>query len=75
MGKCATVDAHPARMLKSLALIALISFGTCFGKIYENVADLPRLEYDFVIVGIEIFLFKRFTTNLSFVRKVVEQRV
>ncbi|KAJ7891790.1 aryl-alcohol oxidase [Mycena leptocephala] len=45
-------------MLKSLALIALISFGTCFGKIYENVAHLPRLEYDFVIVGMEIVLFK-----------------
>jgi hypothetical protein len=38
-------------MLKSLALLALSSFGICLAKIYENVADLPGLQYDFVIIG------------------------
>ncbi|KAJ7715728.1 pyranose dehydrogenase [Mycena maculata] len=32
-----------------LTWVALV--GPCFAKIYEDVSDLPGLEYDFVIVG------------------------
>ncbi|KAJ6473811.1 hypothetical protein C8R45DRAFT_935926 [Mycena sanguinolenta] len=40
---------RPHKMLIPLFLLALA--GECFAKIYEDVSDLPGLEYDFVIVG------------------------
>ncbi|KAF8218259.1 pyranose dehydrogenase [Mycena galopus ATCC 62051] len=35
----------------ALALATLVYFVPCLGKIYEDVAQLPGLSYDFVIVG------------------------
>ncbi|KAF8171168.1 aryl-alcohol oxidase-like protein [Mycena galopus ATCC 62051] len=32
-------------------LVLLASLSACFGKLYDNVAQLPGLNYDFVIVG------------------------
>ncbi|KAF8153510.1 aryl-alcohol oxidase [Mycena galopus ATCC 62051] len=32
-------------------LILTVLLGDCFARIYEDVSDLPSLEYDFVIVG------------------------
>ncbi|KAJ7471202.1 aryl-alcohol oxidase [Mycena galericulata] len=39
------------RLTRTLLLLALWLAHPCFGKIYEDVSDLPGLEYDFVIVG------------------------
>ncbi|KAJ7726460.1 hypothetical protein B0H14DRAFT_3002129, partial [Mycena olivaceomarginata] len=40
----------------SLPVLLIITFllGDCFAKIYEDVSDLPSLEYDFVIVGVRL---------------------
>jgi hypothetical protein len=38
-------------MINAQLLFSLSCISICFGKIYENVAELARLEYDFVIVG------------------------
>ncbi|KAJ7874999.1 glucose dehydrogenase short protein [Mycena olivaceomarginata] len=37
--------------LSQSLLILTFLLGDCFAKIYEDVSDLPSLEYDFVIVG------------------------
>lgn len=39
--------------MRPLARVSLTFafFGTCLCKVYESVADLPGLEYDFVIIG------------------------
>ncbi|KAJ7438136.1 aryl-alcohol oxidase [Mycena galericulata] len=39
------------RPTRTLLILALWLANPCFGKIYEDVSDLPDLEYDFVIVG------------------------
>ncbi|KAJ7839889.1 GMC oxidoreductase-domain-containing protein [Mycena leptocephala] len=33
------------------ALVTLVYLAPCFGKVYEDVAQLPSLSYDFVVVG------------------------
>ncbi|KAJ7839351.1 alcohol oxidase [Mycena olivaceomarginata] len=65
-------------MLKSLALLALSSFGICLAKIYENVADLPGLQYDFVIIGggtAGLVVANRLTEDLKFSVLVLEAGV
>ncbi|KAJ7467812.1 pyranose dehydrogenase [Mycena galericulata] len=39
------------RLTWTLLILALWLANPCFGKIYEDISDLPGLEYDFVIVG------------------------
>jgi hypothetical protein len=39
------------------ALVTLVYHAPCFGKVYEDVAQLPGLSYDFVVVGGETSLF------------------
>ncbi|KAJ6562246.1 hypothetical protein B0H19DRAFT_1143935 [Mycena capillaripes] len=65
-------------MLKLQILLALSCLSTCFGKIYENVADLPGLEYNFVIVGggtAGLVLANRLTENPKFSVLVLEAGV
>ena len=45
------------KMLIPLFLLGLA--GECFAKIYEDISDLPGLDYDFVIVGGTPRLFTR----------------
>ncbi|KAJ7863598.1 pyranose dehydrogenase [Mycena olivaceomarginata] len=33
------------------ALVTLVYLAPCFGKVYEDVSQLPGLSYDFVVVG------------------------
>ncbi|KAJ6465135.1 pyranose dehydrogenase [Mycena vulgaris] len=37
--------------IPSLFFLTFLLFGASLGKVYDSVADLPGLEYDFVIVG------------------------
>jgi hypothetical protein len=41
---------NPVRMFTQVLLV-LSFLSPCLCKIYEHVAQLPSLEYDFVIVG------------------------
>jgi hypothetical protein len=56
------------------ALVTLTYLVPCFCKIYENVAHLPGLSYDFVIVGgtkLPLFI----TTLPDLMRKVEVQKL
>jgi hypothetical protein len=56
------------------ALVTLAYLAPCFCKVYENVAHLPGLSYDFVIVGgtkLPLFI----TTLPDLMRKVEVQKL
>ncbi|KAF7342543.1 GMC oxidoreductase [Mycena sanguinolenta] len=70
-------------ILKPQILLALAAVGaslvsTCWGAIYEHVADLPGLKYDFVIVGggtAGLVVAERLTENPNFSVLVLEAGV
>ncbi|KAJ7813721.1 aryl alcohol oxidase, partial [Mycena olivaceomarginata] len=62
---------------KSLLILTFL-LGDCFAKIYEDVSDLPSLEYDFVIVGggtVRNVVANRLTENPNFSVLVLEAGV
>ncbi|KAJ7627940.1 aryl-alcohol oxidase-like protein [Mycena polygramma] len=65
-------------MLKLQSFLALCWLSTCLAKIYDNVADLAGLEYDFVIVGggtAGLVVANRLTENPHFSVLVLEAGV
>ncbi|KAJ7841202.1 aryl-alcohol-oxidase from pleurotus Eryingii [Mycena olivaceomarginata] len=65
-------------MTNAQLLFSLICISICFGKIYENVAELARLEYDFVMVGggtAGLVVANRLTENTKFSVLVLEASV
>ncbi|KAJ7323862.1 alcohol oxidase [Mycena albidolilacea] len=65
-------------MINAQLLFSLSFISICFGKIYENVAELAPLEYDFVIVGggtAGLVVANRLTENAKFSVLVLEAGV